>query len=593
MQQTVSVILKLVDKFSGPTKKVGGGIGSLIKGMAYLNQAAQLVIGSVRAVAGAFQALTKDLIDTISKFRNVQIGIAGTLSAFELVGDFAEGQRVASDLFGLMEKLAAPLPGSVDDFLSVFQRSLPKAIEAFRVKGKGSLAEIADFTSRFAAVAIANNVSAAQAAADLPRLLGGHAGAHVIAYRKMSGLFSKAASGLGLMASNAKEFNKLNPGQRLAVLQKVIKLSSGTIEAFSHTTDAAEGTLESVVASLKRVMGQPVYDAYMRSISAVTRILRENEPLVKSIANVLGTTLSKGFGGALNAVTNLGNALATVPLLQDLFALFRGGGAGVAATIGGAMGVFGDAAINGFTQVVALVSAAGSLLAPVLSVLAMGLSFTVAQIQIFGGYLSAVWSTIATQLLPVFGFLWARINDFLVEIRPVFASLVTSATEIGTALGQLVSPIIGVLGLALGGLVTIAKYTVIPALSLLAIVIKGFAGAVVSVVNWLAKYVPGMQRISLGTASAAAVTGDKALSAGVTRDLFAGMGKGADGAHGKKKKKGKSKQTFDFRHSRFDITQQFAEGYDPDRIAVGFASDLAKLGEMRTQSNLAPVFALR
>lgn len=50
---------------------------------------------------------------------------------------------------------------------------------------------------------------------------------------------------------------------------------------------------------------------------------------------------------------------------------------------------------------------------------------------------------------------------------------------------------------------------------------------------------------------------------------------------------------FDFRGSRFDITQQFAEGFDPDRIAVAFSQDLAALGETRVQSSFAPVFAVR
>jgi len=49
----------------------------------------------------------------------------------------------------------------------------------------------------------------------------------------------------------------------------------------------------------------------------------------------------------------------------------------------------------------------------------------------------------------------------------------------------------------------------------------------------------------------------------------------------------------DFRFSKFDIKQEFAEGFDPDRIAVAFASDLAKLGEMRMQSAYAPLFATR
>ncbi len=50
---------------------------------------------------------------------------------------------------------------------------------------------------------------------------------------------------------------------------------------------------------------------------------------------------------------------------------------------------------------------------------------------------------------------------------------------------------------------------------------------------------------------------------------------------------------FDFRGSKFDIKQQFAEGFDPDRIAVAFSNDLAALGERRVQSGLAPLFSVR
>ena len=50
---------------------------------------------------------------------------------------------------------------------------------------------------------------------------------------------------------------------------------------------------------------------------------------------------------------------------------------------------------------------------------------------------------------------------------------------------------------------------------------------------------------------------------------------------------------FNFSNSRFDIKQAFAEGFDPDRIAVAFTNDLAMLGERRLQSGLAPINAAR
>jgi len=44
---------------------------------------------------------------------------------------------------------------------------------------------------------------------------------------------------------------------------------------------------------------------------------------------------------------------------------------------------------------------------------------------------------------------------------------------------------------------------------------------------------------------------------------------------------------FNFPNARFDITQKFEEGFDPDRIAVAFANDLAALGERRVQGQLS------
>lgn len=59
--------------------------------------------------------------------------------------------------------------------------------------------------------------------------------------------------------------------------------------------------------------------------------------------------------------------------------------------------------------------------------------------------------------------------------------------------------------------------------------------------------------------------------------------------------KGLSKRTthIDFSHSRFDIKQAFAEGFDPDRIAVAFTNDLAALGERRLASAYSPTFGVK
>lgn len=49
----------------------------------------------------------------------------------------------------------------------------------------------------------------------------------------------------------------------------------------------------------------------------------------------------------------------------------------------------------------------------------------------------------------------------------------------------------------------------------------------------------------------------------------------------------------DFRGSKFDITQTFAEGFDPDRIATVLGSQISALGERQLQSGFAPLYGVR
>ena len=86
-------------------------------------------------------------------------------------------------------------------------------------------------------------------------------------------------------------------------------------------------------------------------------------------------------------------------------------------------------------------------------------------------------------------------------------------------------------------------------------------------------------------------------AAAVHRDMEARKAaRAADKAkHKKSEDEGKGKpppNNFDFRGSKFDIKQEFAEGYDPDRIAVSLFDGIAELGERRVQSGLSGVFGV-
>jgi hypothetical protein len=72
-----------------------------------------------------------------------------------------------------------------------------------------------------------------------------------------------------------------------------------------------------------------------------------------------------------------------------------------------------------------------------------------------------------------------------------------------------------------------------------------------------------------------------------------GLGPKAPGAITPGERPGKGDINMNFPNARFDIRQEFAEGFDPDRIAAVFANELSDVGERRLQSGLAPIFTVR
>ncbi len=66
---------------------------------------------------------------------------------------------------------------------------------------------------------------------------------------------------------------------------------------------------------------------------------------------------------------------------------------------------------------------------------------------------------------------------------------------------------------------------------------------------------------------------------------------GVDGRAGRQPPQPRPHTSQDFRYSRFDITQRFAEGFDPDRVASAFASELEALSENRMESGFQPAFS--
>lgn len=183
-------------------------------------------------------------------------------------------------------------------------------------------------------------------------------------------------------------------------------------------------------------------------------------------------------------------------------------------------------------------------LGPALALVGETLDFMLHVALTAGGYLSDVWYMVEEDVHKAgdaVGAFFESIGKWLVDLYNKAASLLPGFNKLDTSIGAMLGE--GLTALGMGGTVDVWTR------------------------NW--------ERTQRETERRAAERAAKAV----------GRGEGD-----REKARG---PTYDFRGSRFDITQNFAEGFDPDRIAVAFASDLGSLAETKAQSGFAPLYAVR
>lgn len=520
-------------KVSASATKMRAGIASAEAGFGRLSGA----MASIAAVTGVGLS-TKAILDLGAQFEDTSLSIAGNIKAFDLAPTFDEARKSATAALGTINALAAKLPGEAEDYVQVFRTALPKAIES----GLGSVQKVADFTSRYAAVAISNQIDAAQAGMDLARILGGQAGLdvrtwttlnpHIKVTAELLKKMGPKARGLAVGTSlTAEQFNKLDAVTRRMLVQDAIGKFDDSITAASSTFSAKMGEMTSRVRDLVLVGSEPMFEGAKSSLDEINKALERNRAALLRIGRegssamasaidvgVKGTTIIlDNFDAVFTAVKGIGAAVIGWRIAPAVVGIFE-----TAATI---IGAGGPAAwLAGLTGgVVVLATAAG---------------YAIGEGMIAVMKKMGTWDTFVDVATGgAYGTARQRERDIEAEssaARLRFRNDITQTLE-GVAPGKRLAKAEEFLGRAKG---------------------ETSRADVLEVMR------------NLGLRPAAAGKLPKAPGAKTPAPYN------------------------DFRNSRFNITQEFAEGFDPDRIAVAFASDLARIGEMRVQSALAPTAGL-
>lgn len=661
-EETITIILKAVDAATKPirsvvqalfgigkgAKKSERGVRKLLETTANLKHSYDLVKG---AASTAFRVANKYVIGLNASLEETTLKIAGSLQALGAVDTFKQGSAQAVSAIEMIRKAAAALPGEVEDYITVFETGLPKAIEA----GATSMERITGMTNKFAALAAARGIDAAQAGRDLSLMLSGRAGADVRTFQQllpiMAGLKKHSAS-------TAKQFNKMLPEDRMKAIEGALGKFNDLFGAFENTASAMTGTLKTQFIEITRAATKPIFDAWKIGMRTTIKLLEDNSGAIKTFAKNIGGVAVKAVNALRDAFTEVltrvrsvvGESGALANLRKGAGAVVGGFGQAAEAAGGGGAGmvVAGLAAVSPVTAIVvqafrvlgedttAVSSILGSLSEIGASVMSVFGAFlpVVAQLgnalgMLAAGVLPGLFAAIS-QVTEAVGGLFTGLFDvvgtFLKEVGPTLKEFGEVLGSIFKMVGEVLAPIVELLGGVLKAIFTVVATVLKPAIKIVTTVFGALASVlriVVDVFTWVIDQIKdlfGAGISAIGRAHAASLhaktqaalsTAAKAQAVTAARRRSQGLGGGgfvsAAQQFGKEtpgalKKVARRKggggrggriNNYDFRNSRFDIRQEFAEGFDPDRVAVAFSEDLADMSERKVQSSLSPLFAVR
>jgi len=301
VQNIVELLFKVSDQASGPSKAIVGSMDSV-------KSAALAASAAAAAVGGGLLFAAKKAVDLGTKFEDTSLSIAGAISAFNLAPNIELAEKAAVKALDNIDKMAAKLPGTTEDYVEVFKQGLPAAIAA----GVTDLDKIADFTSRYTAVATANMVDSQQAGSDLSLMLTGMAGQQVQMWRKLSPLIGKTA----------EQFNKMTREARMAAIDKSLAGYAGMMQRSGDTMGSKLGEAEAHISKIARLAGGPIFDAMLAQLSKVNDYFTKNEKSVIDIGGHLATTVVNALQAVID---NFESIVKVVKNLLELWVSFKVG----------------------------------------------------------------------------------------------------------------------------------------------------------------------------------------------------------------------------------------------------------------------------
>lgn len=524
------------------------------------------------ALGGLGTGLTLNQIAEVnSQFEESQRLIAGIFTTMGMAGDFNAGLSMAAQTMDMITVAAARLPGEAEDYINVFQTGLTVVRQTF----SGSTRDLTEFTNQFTAIMSTLGVSSMEAGMSLTRALAsgrGQVDQQSMAFMRLLPFIQQATAGMQHQVTSIQEFNRLTQQQRGEVLRLTLAQDglSRMLEDAGDSWNAQTGALTSMVSMMTRMATSPLFEAMKSWLSDFNALFMDSEGHLTTLGAALtaiGEYLSNTVVGGINSLMEF-----LAPAADSIYS--------VGKTVLDELGPVVDTMRDIFSTINPILENFW----PLMQTLTESLRLAVSGM---GSY----WPMISSFLEFM-----ARINTVIGHGIPILTAMfriVNALSSVQLALLRVI------MQLAFGTENADVSFNrLIIAIDATAVLMEMFASYVergaqslLTLIN-AASGALGLRAPTGGIASTLANAIAEARAKAESRQHEAG-GAGGAGTPTPPPHRPSASVHQDFRYSRFDILQRFAEGFDPDRIAVAFADDVGRLGEQRLQSGLEPIFGVR
>jgi len=614
-EHKVETVFTLTDQASGPLKNMASQMQFLQNQAQKANGGLERLLVPVLGFVGlgmGVKSFAHKLYEVDEAARDVTSTIAAAYIASDRFAHAGPGKALAASMkrgeeaFESIEDMATRGVAPMKVYAGVYKAIALPALERTKLTQK----ELLGFTEDLVPVlgAVTGNVQmAAFQAKQFGNILATGGGRPPKELLKVIGM-------------TTKEFDKLRKKgvePMFAEIAKRVHENAPQFKALFEDPSVMFGRLRATADQLFRILGQPVMETLNQKAQELLKYISENKEHVFEIARLWGEKISVGFEKAValaslmkDHVGAIAIAIAGIKFAPQLLSAFSSmsGGAGAGAGGAASAGVAAAAAASAASAGVAAAAGASAASAGVAA------AEKVAMEHVIDGF-----TNLGQQKAPWLGTAFDKLGE-----------KINSAAGFSGKVGAASNMLVGMVGkgpLVIGGLVALyesldwaagkidewqaseikAKGNVMNKDVILGQLRGQYGASQEAVVRTMGRlgvvskegkinigqYGEQLMKSGVDAASkdmAFALKAARALAEAMTPEQIAAIV--FPTATTIAEKAISKPPVNDFRGSTFNIKQAFAEGFDPDRIAVAFTQDLVALGERKIMSGLSPILGM-